>query len=255
MMFNAIQPFSFFTGFIRKMAFPCVLCHAPSLQGICDHCFERYLSSPFPRCTCCGNSLPSGNGMARDALCGDCLKKRPSFDRTVVATDYAPPVDQLVHRLKFQFQLAIAPLMGKLIYQSIQKENRPADFFPDCVIGVPLGKRRLIERGFNQSHEIARTLAKLLEIELRADLVERNRDTEKQSTVSFQDRKKNVHNAFTVNDKATDFLSGKHIGIVDDVMTTGHTLEEIARVLKKSGVKQVTNFVFARTLPKTSQEN
>ncbi len=165
------------------------------------------------------------------------------------------PVDQLVHRLKFQFQLAIAPLMGKLIYQSIQKENRPADFFPDCVIGVPLGKRRLIERGFNQSHEIARTLAKLLEIELRADLVERNRDTEKQSTVSFQDRKKNVHNAFTVNDKATDFLSGKHIGIVDDVMTTGHTLEEIARVLKKSGVKQVTNFVFARTLPKTSQEN
>ena len=106
---------------------------------------------------------------------------------------------------------------------------------------------RLIERGFNQSHEIAKTFAKWMNVPLRSDLIYRNRDTEKQSTISFKERKNNVQGAFSITRISHAILKGTHIGLVDDVMTTGHTLEEIAHLLKNAGTRRVTNFVFART--------
>ncbi len=255
MTFNFSCCLTFLTGFFRKAAYPCALCHSSGSDGICASCRHHYLENPLPRCHRCGNTLPHPVAGENVLLCGECQKNLPSFDHTIVAFDYEPPFDQLVHLLKFQFRLALAPLMGKLIYQAFLKSGKTSTSHPDFLIAVPLGKNRLIERGFNQSHEIARTLAKSIKAPLLSDLVYRNRETEKQSTISFHERKKNIHNAFSIAEKHLLSIKGKHIGIVDDVMTTGHTLEEIACLLKKSGAQRVTNFIFARTLPKTSQEN
>ena len=137
--------------------------------------------------------------------------------------------------------------MGKLIYQAAIRQKRLAELRPDFITAVPLGNSRLIERGFNQSHEIAKTFAKWMNVPLRSDLIYRNRDTEKQSTISFKERKNNVQGAFSITRISHAILKGTHIGLVDDVMTTGHTLEEIAHLLKNAGTRRVTNFVFART--------
>lgn len=209
----------------------------------------------MPRCHCCGHDIPETQSTCSDNLCGTCLARQPAFDTTIVATDYVPPVGLLIHQLKFTHQLALAPLMGKLIDSAIKRQARTDWQAPDILVAVPLGKARLIERGFNQSHEIAKTLARSMKLPLYTDLIYRNRETAKQSTISFSERKQNVHNAFSVAQNTQSLIRGKHIGVVDDVMTTGHTLEEIARILKKAGAGYITNFVFARTPFKLLQEN
>ncbi len=252
MNFNFLQCIPFLTGLIKNIPSPCALCHSDSSDGICDDCYHRYFSVQCPRCSKCANALPFHDPENENLLCGDCVKKFPSFDETIVAIDYEPPLDQLVHLLKFHANLSMAPIMGKLIVKAIGKNRRPV--CPDFLIAVPLGKRRLIERGFNQSLEIAKTLSRSLKANLVFDLVERNRETEKQSTISFKERKKNVRNAFGIVEANRHLIDNSHIGIIDDVMTTGDTLEEIAALLKKAGAARITNFVFARTPPKNLQE-
>ncbi len=117
---------------------------------------------------------------------------------------------------------------------------------PDIIIAVFLGKMCLIECGFNQSYEIARTFVKLMAVLLRPNLIYRNRDTEKQSAISFKERK-NIRDAFSTTEISGPIIEGKHIGLIDDIVTTGHTLEEIVRSVGKTGAKRATNFVFART--------
>ena len=252
MNFNFLQCIPFLTGLIKNIPSPCALCHSDSNDGICDDCYHRYFSAQCPRCSRCANALPFHDPENENLLCGDCVKKLPSFDETIVAIDYEPPLDQLVHLLKFHANLTMAPIIGKLIVKAIGKNRRPV--CPDFLIAVPLGKRRLIERGFNQSLEIAKTLSRSLKADLVFDLVERIRETEKQSTISFKERKKNVRNAFGIVETNRHLIHNSHIGIIDDVMTTGETLEEIAALLKKAGAARITNFVFARTPPKNLQE-
>ena len=190
MNFNFLQCIPYLTGLIKNIPSPCALCHSDSNDGICDDCYHRYFSAQYPRCSKCANTLPFHDPENENLLCGDCVKKLPSFDETIVAIDYEPPLDQLVHLLKFHANLTMAPIMGKLIVKAIRKNRRPV--CPDFLIAEPLGKRRLIERGFNQSLEIAKTLSRSLKADLVFDLVERIRETEKQSTISFKERKKKL---------------------------------------------------------------
>ena len=253
MNFGFLQRIPFLSGLLKHIPSPCALCHSDSQDGICDDCYRHYFAPKIPRCSICANALLFHDPENEHLLCGDCVKKLPSFDETIVATDYEPPLDQLVHLLKFHANLAIAPIMGKLIAKAAKEKTGGS--VPDCLIAVPLGKRRLIERGFNQSLEIAKTLSRSIKVDLIFDLLERSRETEKQSTISFKERKKNVRNAFNVVKKNRHLIENRHIGIIDDVMTTGHTLEEMAVLLKKAGARRITNFVFARTPPKNLQEN
>lgn len=177
-------------------------------------------------------------------LCGTCLKSPPAFDATIVATDYAPPVDQLVLALKFGNRLALAPLLARMLSDATQQKTLP---LPDVVTAVPLGGARLVERGFNQSIEIARPLSRALHTKLDARLVVRQRDTHAQALLHPDERHRNVRNAFVVPGNTIDRVRGKHIGVVDDVMTTGETLNELAATLKRFGAARVTNLVFART--------
>jgi len=113
---------------------------------------------------------------------------------------------------------------------------------------VPLGAQRLRERGYNQSHEIAKKLSALCNIKYTADLMVRTRETMQQSTLNIEERKQNLRNAFTLStpNLGTE-IKGKHIAVCDDVITSGTTLNEIARLLKQNGALLVSNYVFART--------
>ena len=120
---------------------------------------------------------------------------------------------------------------------------------PTLLCPVPLGTHRLAERGFNQALEIARPLSTALGIALRPALAVRARETAAQSGVAPAERKKNMRGAFIVAPDALELVRGQHIGVVDDVMTSGATLHELAAVFKRFGAARVSNFVFARTPP------
>ncbi|HEX2603997.1 MAG TPA: ComF family protein [Oxalicibacterium sp.] len=224
----------------------CVLCGIAGPDNLCTPCHRRYFSRERPRCSQCG--LPLGDSDPGTGRCGECLQNDRSFDATVVVADYAAPVDHLVLALKFGSQLALAPLFGHLLRDAMLQYRGSA--LPDMLIPVPLGAARLAERGFNQAQEIAKALARAIAVPLAADLLERTRDTLTQSTLPLNQRQGNVRNAFVVTPGGADILCGKHVAVIDDVMTTGETLNEIAATLKRHGAACVTNLVFSRTPPK-----
>jgi ComF family protein len=172
------------------------------------------------------------------------MKYSPWFDSTIAATDYAPPIDQMVLALKFGGRLALARLFAERIHESAKKYPNE---LPQLLTAVPLGPKRLAERGFNQALEIARPLARQLNIPLDFKLVTRTRETATQSLLPPDERRRNIRHAFEVPAAVASRLQGLHIGIVDDVMTTGETLNELAALLKRLGASRITNFVFART--------
>lgn len=221
----------------------CALCGTTHSEAICDSCNARHFGGAQSRCRCC--AIPLAATAGSDAIvCGACLKNPPAYDATIVATDYAPPVDQLVLALKFGNRLALAPLLARMLSKVVQQGTLP---LPDVLTPVPLGRMRLMERGFNQSMEIARPLSRTLRTRLDPQLVVRQRDTHAQALLHPDERHRNMRNAFVVPGKAIEYVRGRHIGIVDDVMTTGETLNELAATLKRFGAARVTNLVFART--------
>lgn len=185
-------------------------------------------------------------------ICADCVRRPPAFDATFCAADYTPPVDQLVLALKFGGQLALAPVFAHMLVDAAL-HREPHDpgptLLPDMLCPVPLGRERLAGRGYNQALEIARPLSRSLGIALEPRLLLRVRETEAQSGLAAGDRRHNLNNAFVVSPEAVGRVCGSHVGVVDDVMTTGETLHELAGTLKRFGAAKVSNFVFARTPP------
>lgn len=177
--------------------------------------------------------------------CGTCIKDPPNFDRSVAATTYAAPCDQLILSLKFRHQLAIAPLLASALRDAVLRQSQLQ--LPDLMTIVPLGSRRLMERGFNQSLEIAKPFSSHLGIHLLPQLLQRTRETAPQSSLHPDQRRKNIRHAFAVDFAFSAQLDGKHVGVIDDVMTTGATFNEIAGILKDFGAVKVTNFMIART--------
>jgi ComF family protein len=224
----------------------CALCGLGSDAAVCAPCHTRFLGANGARCRCCANPLA-----LRDACwpCAVCQRAAPAYDATVAAGDYASPLDQLVLQLKFGGRLALAPWMGMVLGQAVLARRLTA--LPDLLCPVPLGPSRLVERGFNQALEIARPLSRTLGIPLRTGLALRTRDTAAQSGVGPAERKRNIRRAFTLAPGAQEMVRGRHIGVVDDVMTSGATLHELAATLKRAGAARVSNFVFARTPPRT----
>lgn len=231
----------------------CALCGIDCRDGICDACDARYFQQHDSRCVQCGvamTALTRTSSQTPQKLtqrCGDCLRQAPKFDVTIVATDYVAPVDQLVQALKFGNRLALAPLFYRMLLAAIRRT--PEFAMPTLLTAVPLSATRLQTRGFNQALEIARPLAQALAIPLTPSLLARSRDTQMQALLHPDERHENIRNAFMLATNAKQ-LDGQHIAVVDDVMTTGETLNEIAATLKRGGAAYVTNLVFARTPPK-----
>ncbi|ALU91246.1 ComF family protein [Herbaspirillum rubrisubalbicans] len=228
----------------------CALCGAAGRETLCAPCHKRFYTRQHRRCIQCAMPMPV---TGKELRCGACLKDRPAFDATIVATDYFAPSDQLALALKFGGDLRLAPLLARLIYDATRRNPVPGSDvqlpLPTVLAPVPLGLARLQERGFNQALEIARPLGQLLDIPVQARLLERKKETQAQSALPVGARARNVRSAFALPFAAMDQVRGLHVGIVDDVMTTGATLNEVAIVLKRHGARRVTNLVFARTLP------
>jgi ComF family protein len=227
----------------------CALCGAACAETLCAPCTVQFFgkasddeSTMARRCRQCANPLPANAGVR---LCGGCLLQPPAFDATVVAADYAMPLDQLVLQLKFGQRLAHAALFARLLRDAVLQQ--PDFVLPAVLCPVPLGPQRLAQRGFNQALEIARPLARALGVTLAPRLAWRVHDTQAQSSVAPDQRGRNVAHAFAIMEPA--LVQGRHIGIVDDVMTSGQTLNELAATFKRYGAARVSNLVFARTPP------
>lgn len=223
----------------------CALCAAHARDALCDDCRGSFFGPGPYRCRQCALPLPhASNG---STVCGGCLRAPPAFDATIAAADYAPPIDQLVLALKFGGRLALAPLFARMMRDAVASAAGRGDALPTVLVAVPLGRQRLAERGFNQAHEMARPLSRSLGIPVATRLVIRNRDTIAQSLLHPDERLDNIRDAFDVQETEGCTVAGAHVGVVDDVMTTGQTLSELAATLKRFGAARVTNIVFART--------
>ena len=171
--------------------------------------------------------------------CGVCQKRPPAFQRSVALYRFDPPVDHFIRELKFNRQLGLARLLGEHLAERLAREPRP-----DRIIPVPLHRARLRERGFNQALEIARPLARALGVPLDFKILQRVRATLPQTGLAVAARRKNVRNAFRLHD--ADSLRGQHVALVDDVMTTGSTVQAAAKCLRAGGADKVEIWVVAR---------
>lgn len=227
----------------------CALCGMDCAGPVCQPCQRHYLAPRRARCRRCANPVAPADA---PYPCGACQAGKPAYDATIAAADYAAPLDGLVLQLKFGAELSLAPWCAQAVTQAVKTAllERPGFILPNVLCPVPLGPARLRERGFNQALEIARPLARALGIPLRARLAIRALDTAAQSSVAPGARERNIRNAFIVAPDALDLVRGQHIGVVDDVMTSGHTLNEMARTFKRYGAARVSNLVFARTPPR-----
>ena len=176
-------------------------------------------------------------------LCADCLsRKKPVIDNAFSAFHYAHPLRKAFHHFKFNHQLYYAPVMGRLWLEAFR--SRPPPFTPDLLLPVPLHIKRLRRRGFNPAVELARPLATELGLDLKSRICLRIRNTQPQTSCAPAKRRGNVRGAFTIT---SSDIRHKSVAILDDVMTTGATLNEIARVLKKAGAKQVAAWTLLRS--------
>jgi len=211
----------------------CLLCGAPSGDApLCGACHAGLPALPAG-CPVCALPNPLGRP------CGACLRCPPRFDATVAAWPYAYPVDRLVQALKFHGRLALASFFAR----ALAARTTPVDI----VMPMPLHASRLAERGFNQAAEIARHLASNQGIRLSLQGSVRVRRTLPQANLPFVERSRNVRGAFACPSGIGE-LGGARVAVVDDVMTTGATLNELAGALKRAGASHVENWVVARTL-------
>ena len=216
----------------------CAVCHGWGSQRVCDECSQRF-NPPMPRCRRCAIEVPAGV-----AACGRCLTAPPAFERTLAAFDYAYPWDNLLVRFKFGEALDLAPVLAQGLRRAVAQSGDPP---PAIVLPIPLGPQRLRERGFNQAWEVAWRLADGLPGRADARLLLRLRDSPHQLSLKPGERAANVRGAFAVEPLRRAELKGRDVALVDDVMTTGATADEAARVLLQAGAASVRVWVVART--------
>jgi ComF family protein len=190
---------------------------------------------PIPCCEMCALPIPDGN------LCGHCLAQPAQFSHSKAVFAYTFPINKLIQNLKYGNQLALADTLAKRLAQKIDRNN-----LPDVIIPMPLHPNKLKQRGYNQAMLLAKKLAAELHIELLSHTCERTRDTVSQSTLPFKERGKNMRGAFICNAD----LSDKKIALVDDVLTSGASLNALASAVRKSGASDVQTWVIARTIKK-----
>jgi ComF family protein len=214
------------------LAQDCLLCQAASGERVlCEAC-ERELPASASACPRCALAGPS------TAECGACIADPPHYDASCAAFVYTYPVDALIQALKYHGQLALAGWFAHKLYERIDGAARV-----DLIVPLPLHPARLAERGFNQAAEIAKHLSRLSGIAMDAQLARRARNTAPQTALPWRERAANMRQAFICERD----LKGLRVAVVDDVMTTGATLDEFARTLKRSGAAWVENWVVART--------
>jgi ComF family protein len=220
----------------------CVVCRAPLECGtkimLCMPCFREvmYLSSPL--CTICG--VPFDKDTGKDRLCDTCLRKKPSFSLARAVTLYSPPVSVLLQMLKYKGDTSTLKILSEL------SKWINLRFFANCdlIFPIPLHRRRLRQRGLNQSLHFARIFFPEFAPFIVPDGLVRIRETPTQTGLTAIERRKNLKGAFSIKEQL--FVRDKEICLVDDVLTTGSTVEECSKVLLNSGASDVKVLTMAR---------
>lgn len=219
----------------RLLAQDCLLCGAESGDNLlcpaCENDLPRLATARCPRC-----ALPTPGG----EVCGRCLARLPHYDATLAVFRYGFPIDKLVQSFKYGHRLALGSYFGRQL--AAQTTGR---FAADLLIPMPLHPQRLRERGFNQALELARPVGKAWRMPVDVRSCCRIRHTAAQADLPWRERAGNVRGAFAC---AADF-TGRRLILIDDVMTTGASLNELARTVKLHGAAEVTLLVLARALP------
>lgn len=216
----------------------CALCcsYQGTELGICQPCL---LDLPWHQATQCPQCALLSDGRT----CGNCLAAPPSFDATYSIFTYEFPLDKLLQQYKYRETLQLSHTFAELLEQKLElsQDNRNIDL----VIPMPMHDKRLQERGFNQALEIARLLCQRTGLPLDYNICKRVKLTPPQAGLPLKERAKNIRGVFSCNKN----LQGMNIALVDDVMTTGASLDELAKTLKQAGAAHVECWVVARTLP------
>ena len=212
----------------------CVACGNRGTQlDLCTACLQM-LPVNYRYCRRCAIPLP-----VDDAICGTCLRLPPRYQGSYCGFEYGYPIDEFVRRLKYGHSLSHAAVLGTLLVDYLK--SRYQQSWPECFIPVPLSTTRYRERGFNQAIELGRIIEKSLNVPMNTRLLERIRHTPEQAGLSRRERRKNLRNAFVVTGKVPDYVA-----ILDDVITTGSTVNEIARTLKRAGASRIEVWAVAR---------
>lgn len=220
----------------------CILCKnlTHRSQDLCLPCLQK-LPLLKQGCQTCANVLPLNFSYS---FCGECLQKKPPFDATYALFSYQPPIPKLILDLKFHHALTHAKLFGELLAEKIIQEWYQKKPLPTAIIPMPLHAARLKERGFNQALEIARPVAKALNLPLIIHDVARIKSTLPNATLSSDKRKHNIKNAFLIKKS----FENQHVAVLDDVITTGNTVREFCKMLKKQGAREISVWCCARRI-------
>jgi len=218
------------------LAQPCLLCRARAEGApLCPDCLADLPRLPAARCPLC--ALPGAAG----AVCGTCLHTPPPWTRVEALYAYADPADLLVHALKYRGELAVAGFLADALAAGLVER---AAAMPDLLLPMPLHPRRLRERGFNQAARIAQHLARRLALPLDLAACTRVRDTPPQVSLPRSARQANIRRAFA----CSPAVAGKRVALIDDVMTSGASLAELAQTVRLAGAVEVEAWVVARAL-------
>jgi ComF family protein len=229
---------------IQQTLYPsrCLLCGGDGDRerdiDLCPAC-QQELPHNLNPCRCCALPLPPG--ATADTLCGRCQQRPPPFERTIAPFIYSYPIAELIGGLKFNGKLQHGRMLATLLLEHLLRSNR--EQLPQLLIPVPLHRKRLQERGFNQAVELARPLSRQLDIPLDFSSCRRVRDTRSQSELHVRERQRNVRGAFKLSGK----IEADHVALLDDVVTTGSTVTALAKVLRRTGVGRVDVWALART--------
>lgn len=217
----------------------CILCGGGGGEDIdlCGDCAAD-LSRNEPACVVCAEPLQGASSEPR--VCGTCLRDPPPFRSSFVPFRYAYPLDHLVQGLKFRNELACGRVLGQLFARCLLARGAP---LPEAIVPVPLALRRYRQRGYNQASELALSIRRVTGVPVRSDVAIRQRETAEQAGLNRSARRRNVIGAFA----AVATLHARHIAILDDVVTTGSTVRELAEVLRRAGAEQIEVWAIART--------
>ncbi|MCX9155032.1 ComF family protein [Niveibacterium sp. 24ML] len=210
----------------------CFVCGENSAARVlCPDCESALPRLAAARCPVCAIDSPEG------AVCGRCLASRPRYDAAHAAFPYAFPIREMVHAFKFDARFAVGRYLGQALPAAL------ADGVFDCVVPAPLHPQRLAQRGFNQALLLAEPLARALRVPLLRDAIRKTRLVPTQAGLPLEARRRNLRGAL----QAQQRFDGLRVLVVDDVMTSGTTLDEIAATLKAAGAARVEALVVART--------
>lgn len=222
----------------------CLLCHLPSQQSlICDSCYQATLVER-PCCLHCGCGLSN-----TQPFCGECLKHAFDFNQLHAVASYQKPFPELIKQLKYQHQLIYADLLGLLLASSIKQRYDIQSLKKiDYLIPVPLHIKKLRKRGFNQTQLISNALLKHLSIPMLGDqFIIRNKPTNAQEGLTRIQRSKNLSDAFSLTEVGIKILQGKNVVLLDDVVTTGATINSLCQCLLSADVKKIDVWCICRT--------